>query len=137
MGLTDGAVSEFYPDVVDQIKAADPKDETGFAKKIETKKKFAAYEQELNGFAQKQDHAGALAFVEKAAADFEGEQKQQIVATKAMILAQMEKFDEAIKVLDEAKAIAPESDIAGQLDGLKERLAEAKDKAKDKPEEKE
>jgi len=135
MELEDETVGAFYPDVVDQIKAADPKDETGFSKKLAAKQKFAAFEQELGGFAQKQDHEGALAFVEKSAGDFEGEQKQQIVATKAMIYAQLGKFDEAIKTIDEAKAIAPESEMAARFDGFKKQLAAAKEKAKDAPKE--
>jgi thioredoxin-related protein len=123
MELEDETVATFYPEVVEQIKAADPKDETGFTKEMEAKQKFAKFQEELNGYAAKQDHEGALAFVDKAAADFEGEQKQQIVATKGMILARMEKFDEAIKALDEAKAVAPDSELAGQIDQIKTQLS--------------
>lgn len=134
MELEDAAVSSFYPDVVDQIKAADPKDETGYAKKLAAKAKYAAFENELNGFAQKQDMEGALAFVEKAIAsgDYEGETLQKVILPKAMILAQMEKFDDALKAVDEAKAAAPESEIAGQLDGFKTRLADGMTKAAEK-----
>ncbi len=131
MALEDAVVASFYPDVVDQIKAADPKDETGYGKKLAAKVKFAEFETELNGFAAKQDMAGALAFVEKSVAsgDFEGETKQQMIATKAMILARMQKFDDAIKAIDEAKAVDPASEIAGQLDGFKGQLEKAKEQA--------
>ncbi len=54
---------------------------------------------------------------------------------KGMIYAQMQKFDEAIKAIDEAKAIAPESEMAARFDGLKKQLEMAKEKAKDKPKE--
>ena len=135
MELEDETVAAFYPDVVEQIKSADPKDETGYAKKLAAKQKFAAFEEELNGFARKQDHEGALAFVDKSAGDFEGEQKQQVVMIKGMIYAQMQKFDEAIKAIDEAKAIAPESEMAARFDGLKKQLEMAKEKTKDKPKE--
>ncbi|MEK7951390.1 thioredoxin family protein [Luteolibacter soli] len=128
MELEDEMVAAFYPTVVDQIKSSDPKDETGFGKKLAAKQKFAAFEEELNGFAAKKDHEGALAFVEKSAGEFEGDQKQQIVATKAMIYAQMGKFDEAIKAIDEAKAVAPDSEMAGQFDGFKKQLEMAKEK---------
>ncbi len=131
MALEDAVVASFYPDVVDQIKAADPKDETGYGKKLAAKVKFAEFETELNGFAAKQDMAGALAFVEKSVAsgDFEGETKQQMIATKAMILARMQKFDDAIKAIDEAKAVDPASEIAGKLDGFKGQLEKAKEQA--------
>jgi aminoglycoside phosphotransferase (APT) family kinase protein len=74
---------------------------------------------------------GALGFVEKSVAsgDFEGETKQQMIATKAMILARMQKFDDAIKAIDEAKAVDPDSEIAGQLDGFKGQLEKAKEQA--------
>lgn len=136
MKLEDETVSAFYGDVVEQIKAADPQDETGFAKKLAAKQKFAAFEQELSGFAQKQDHEGALAFVEKSIGDFEGEQKQQIMATKAMIYAQSGKLDEAIKTIDEAKAVAPKSDLAARFGGFKKQLETAKAKAAEAPKEK-
>jgi hypothetical protein len=54
---------------------------------------------------------------------------------KGMIYAQMQKFDEAIKAIDEAKAIAPESEMAARFDGLKKQLEAAKEKAKDAPKE--
>jgi len=131
MALEDAAVAKFYPDVVDQIKAADPIDETGFGKKLAAKVKFAGFQSELNGFTVKQDMAGALAFVEKSVAsgDFEGETKQQIIVTQAMFLSRLQKFDDAIKVLEDAKAAAPESKMAGMLDGFKARLEAAKTKA--------
>jgi len=135
--LPDMAVSTFYPDVVTQIKAADPKDETGFAKKIADKAKMAEFEKGLQPFGEKQDAAGALGYVEKtlAAGGFEGEAKQQVLLIKIQILASESKFDEAIKAIDEAKAAAPDSEMAGQLDGFKEKLEEAKAAPAEEPEE--
>jgi thioredoxin-related protein len=129
MDLPDAAVATSYADIVPQIKAADPKDETGFVKEMESKEKLAKFEEELNKFGEAQDFAGALAFVDKSLKEggFEGEAKQQITATKAMIYVQMKKFDEALKAIDEAKAIDPKSEIGQQLDGFKERLQQMKD----------
>jgi len=132
MELEDETVGAFYSDVVDQIKTADPKDESGFAKKLAAKEKFSAFEKKLN---ESKDHDEALAFVEKSVGDFEGEQKQQIVAIKAQIYAMTGKFDEALKTIDEAKAIAPESEMAAQFEGFKKQLEMAKEKSKDKPKE--
>ena len=131
MELEDAVVANFYQDVVNQIKAADPKDETGFTRKIEEKQKFAKWESELQVFAEKQDMEGALAFVEKSAPDFTGESKQKILAIKASILAQSQKFDDSLKALAEAKAAAPDSEIAPQLDAFKERIEEMKAGAAD------
>jgi thioredoxin-related protein len=132
MELEDETVGAFYSDVVTQIKAADPKDETGYAKKLAAKEKFAAFEKKLN---ESKNHDEALAFVEKSAGDFEGEQKQQVVAIKAQIFAMKGDFDQAIKTIDEAKAIAPESEMAARFDGFKKQLEMAKEKAKDAPKE--
>ena len=135
MDLEDKMVDAFYPDLKEQIKTSDPKDESGYAKKLAAKEKFAAFQKELNSFAPKQDHDGAIAFVDKSAPEFEGEMKQQVVMMKGYVYAQGKKFDEAIKALDEAKAIAPESETAGQIDSFKKQLEAAKAKAGAAPKE--
>jgi thioredoxin-related protein len=126
--LPDTAVTHFYPTVVSQIKEADPKDETGYAKKLEAKAQMAKFEEGLQEFGQKQDMEGALAYVDKTLGEgkFEGENKQKVLLMKVSILANSGKFDEALKFLDEAKAAAPDSELAGQLDGFKAQLEKAK-----------
>lgn len=130
MDLEDEVVAEFYPEITDEIKAADPKDETGFAAKIAAKQKFAEFEKELNGFGAKQDMEGALAFVEKSAnsGEFEGEMKQQVLTIKASILARTGDFDAAIATIGEAQEAAPDSPAAAQLNGFKAQLESAKEK---------
>ena len=141
MKLEDLAVARCYPDVVDQIKAADPKDETGYGKKLATKAKWADFQTGFSGLLAKQDTAGALAFIEKSAAsgDFEGEAKLQVIASKIAVLFRMKKFDDAIKALEEAKAAAPESEGARNIDKYwKPEIEKAKAGAKgeEKPAEK-
>ncbi|MCW1884857.1 thioredoxin family protein [Luteolibacter flavescens] len=132
MELEDETVGAFYGDVVEQIKTADPKDETGYAKKLAMKQKFAEFGKKLN---ESKNHDEALAFVEKSEGEFEGEQKQQIVGIKAQIYAMTGKFDEAIKTADEAKAIAPDSAMVGQLENFKKNVEAAKAKAAAAPKE--
>jgi hypothetical protein len=141
MKLQDLAVARCYPDVVDQIKAADPKDETGYGKKLVAKAKLVDFQTEFGGFLTKQDMAGALAFIEKSAAsgDFEGETKLQVISSKIGVLFSMKKFDDAIKALEEAKAAAPESQGARNIDKYwKPEIEKAKAAAKgeEKPAEK-
>lgn len=128
MELEDTTVNGFYGDIVEKIKKADPKDESGFVKQLEMKAKLAKFEEELNGYAEKDDAEGALKFAEKTLTDggFEGESKQQIALTKAMVLAHLKKFDDAIKAVDAAKAIAPESELGKQTDMMKQQLEEMK-----------
>jgi thioredoxin-related protein len=127
--IPEAAITSSYAEFVPQIKAADPKDETGFVKEIESKEKLVKFQTELNKFGETKDFEGALAYVNKVLKEdgFEGEAKQQITATKALIYLEIKKFDEAIKAIDEAKAIDPNSQIGQQMDGFKERLKQMKD----------
>lgn len=136
MGLEDELVAEFYGGVVDQIKAADPEDETGYLANLEAKKKFAEFESELQALArdQKHDEAMALTLATIDSGDFEGEMLQQVVMIKGMIHAQTGEFDAALEGLDEAKEVAPESELAGRIDMLKERLVEMKAQQTAEPE---
>jgi thioredoxin-related protein len=131
MELEDEVVAKFYGDVAEQIKAADPKDETGFSKAAAAKQRIGKYQEELTEFAKKQDFDGALTLTDKTIKEggFESDETQQLMMTKAMIYAQMKKFDEALKAVDEAKAFAPDSEISAGLDGFKKRLEAGKKKA--------
>ncbi len=131
MDLTDEMVTNFYGDVANQIKAADPADETGFTKAAEAKAKVAAFESKLQEFAKKKDMDGALAFVESTLKEggFGPEETQQMILTKASILARQEKLDDAIKAVDEGKAAAPESKMIPAIDGFRKQLEAAKEKA--------
>jgi thioredoxin-related protein len=127
-----------YANVIEEIKKADPKDESGFLKKQTMQAKLQEFSNGLQPFAEKEDHKGALAYTDKALKDggFEGEMKQQVTCTRAMILAEMKQFDEAIKTLDEAKAIAPDSETAKEIDEQKTEISGMKkegEKPKDAP----
>ncbi len=138
MGLNDGLVANFFGSVADEIKAADPKDETGFAKAAASKARMETFDNELNAFAEKRDHAGALAYVDKTLKEggFGKEETQQIMVMRCMIYAQQDKFDDAIKAADEAKAFDPESERNAQIDGFIKQLTAAKAQAAAKADEK-
>jgi thioredoxin-related protein len=131
MDLEDAMVANFYGEVVKSIKEADPEDSTGFVAELSMKEKMEKFQEELNGFGQKQDHEGALGVVEKALKEggFTQEDTQRIALTKAMIFAQTGKFDEALAAVDAAKALDPESELAGRMDGLKAQLNQMKGQA--------
>lgn len=135
MELEDTLVTNFYGDVAEQIKAADPKDETGFAKADAAKARLEKFKENLTAFAKKGDFDGALKLVDDSIkeGDFPKQEIQQMMATRAMIFAQTKKFDEAIKAVDEAKAFDPDSEVAQNLDGFKKRIEQAKAAAKAKP----
>lgn len=124
MQLEDDMVLKFYGEEVEAIKAADPKDESGFIKEAETKKKFTEFQEKLNGLGSTGDFEGVMKAIDEnlAANEFEGELKQQTLIFKAITFMQLKKPEDALKTLDDAKAVAPEGEIAGHIDGLKKRI---------------
>lgn len=141
MGINDAMVANFYGDVVEDIKASDPKDETGFVKKAELAVRIDRVKRELNATAGKGDFEGALKLLDDELKEggFPEADTQQIMMTRGILFAQMGKKEEAIKAIDEAKAFAPDSEFAANIDGFKKRLLEeqaAAEKAADeaKPE---
>ncbi|MFT3991801.1 MAG: thioredoxin fold domain-containing protein [Luteolibacter sp.] len=148
MALPTELEKKFYGDLEEKIKAADPKDETGFAKKQAAAERVAKFQQSLQELGENGDFDGALALTDKTIAEggLDPEALQQVTLTKAMILANQGKFDDAIKVVEEAKKIAPDSEITPKLGEFVSQLQEAKqqaaaekaeqEKADKKPEEK-
>lgn len=136
MKLDEKVVANFYGDIAEQVVAADPKDETGFAKKAKSGKRLEEFQKSLQELGAKRDHEGALALVEKTLkeGDFDTESTLQIMMTRSAIFASTGKFDEAIKAADEAKAYAPESPMAPMIDQFRKRLEQGKEESKKTPE---
>ncbi|MFC7339339.1 thioredoxin family protein [Haloferula chungangensis] len=132
MKLADATLASSYSDTIEEIKAADPDDETGFVKKIELKEKFAQFETELNKYGQNGDRDAALKLVNETLAEdeFGDPEKQQITFIKAMILAEKKQFDEALTTLDAAKAIAPDSKLGARVDSFKEHISKSQAESK-------
>jgi thioredoxin-related protein len=136
MKVDEKVVANFYGDIAAQIRAADPKDETGFAKKAESGKRIEEFQNSLQEFGAKRDHEGALALVDKTLKEggFDTESTLQIMMTRSAIYASTGKFDEAIKAVDEAKAFAPDSKMAPMIDQFRKRLEQGKEESKKTPE---
>lgn len=124
MALTDGMVAGFYGEVIEQIKKADPKDETGFSKAAETKARIAGIKQDLAGFMQKKDPEGAIGVLDKALKEggLPNDDIQQIMMTRGILFAEQKKYDEALKALDDAKAFAPDTRYGTAVEQIKERI---------------
>ena len=137
MKVDEKVAANFYGDIAAQIRAADPKDETGFAKKAESGKRIEEFQNSLQEFGAKRDHEGALALVDKTLKEggFDTESTLQIMMTRSAIYASTGKFDEALKAVDEAKAFAPDSKMAPMIDQFRKRLEQGKEEsAKKTPE---
>jgi hypothetical protein len=95
-----------YGDIAEAIKAADPRDETGYASKETSEKKFAEFMTKLGERAKEGDLEGAMKVVEATLAEgaLKGEYRQQVYGHQAGTLARAGKKDEAIAVLKKAVA---------------------------------
>lgn len=124
MELSDTMVSTFYVSTIDAIKKADPDDSTGFIKKQAAKERIVKFDTELNALAEKQDFEGALKLIDSTLKEggMEAEDAQRVTLMRALVFAEQGKFDEALKAVDEAKKVAPESEAAAQFDDLKKQL---------------
>lgn len=138
MALQDSMITSFYGSVIDDIKKSDPKDESGYMKKVAANKRIEEFQKSLQQFAAKQDMDGALAFVDKTIEEggFDDEQTMQLIMTRAAILAQQKKYDEALKSAEKAKALAPKSQMASEIDGFIKQIEKAKAAAAQKPDSK-
>lgn len=136
MNLSEEMVQSFYGDITEKIQAADPEDTTGFIRTAKSKEKFAEIQQGLNEYGQKQDTDGAEIYINEAIKNggLEPTEMQMLHATKAMVLAQKEDFDGAIAALDEAAAVAPDSDFAPRIGMIKQQISAAAEKASEQPE---
>jgi thioredoxin-related protein len=133
MSLSEAAVAAFYGDVVERIKAADPDDATGFKKKAATAARLKAFQAELQKLAGNKDMDGALKLVDKTLAEggFKTDETLQMMMTRAVILAEQDKYPEALKAIDEAKAFAPDSPMIPGIDQFRKRIEESAKKPAD------
>lgn len=122
--ISEPLVAEFYGEQIEAIKAADPADESGFVKGIETKKKFGEFEQKINQLAGGGDFKAALEYTDETIANggFEGEQAQQILTTKGMIHIQLEEIEKGFEALNKAEAIDPDGDFGKRINMLKGQI---------------
>jgi thioredoxin-related protein len=132
MKLNEVAVANFYDDAVAQIRKSDPTDETGFGKKMAAKERMNQYDEDLFKFRRQNDYAGALALTEeKLKEDLEPVARQRVMTFKARILGVLGKFDDAVKTLEDAKAVSPVADMVEFCDDLIRQMKESKAAAKD------
>ncbi len=124
MELEDGMVDGFYASTVEDIKKSDPDDTTGFGKKLAVKARMEKFGAALNELAGKKDFDGALVLIEKELKEggMDKESTQQVTFMKALVYAEQGKFDDALKVAEEVRTIAPESELSANLDNFKQQI---------------
>lgn len=134
MELDDKIVSSFYGDSIAEIKKADPEDSSGYIKNIELKAISAKAMDDLNEAAGKKEWATALEVADKALKvdGLNKDDTQLFMYLRGRLLGELKKFDEAIKALEDAKAVAPTGKMIGQIDQYTKEFQEAKSKPETK-----
>lgn len=131
----------FYVAHVDEILALDANGEAGLAKKYTEMKNAHAervalmeLEEVLAPAFEKQDWDAAF----KAIDGFVAKQRtanpelaQRVFLSKIGIYMEQRKFDDAVKVVEEARAIAPDSEIMGQADMIIAQIKMMAEQAKE------
>jgi thioredoxin-related protein len=134
MELNDKMVSNFYGDSIAEIKKADPEDSSGYIRKTELKVISAKAMEDLNEAAGGKEWATALEVADKTL-KVEGlskEDTQLFTYLRGRVLGELKKFDEAIKALEDAKAVLPTSEMIEQIDQCTKEFQEAKAKPETK-----
>jgi thioredoxin-related protein len=128
MELSPGTISSFYGDVVKQIQEADPKDETGFTKKANSKKKLEQLETELQGFAEKEQWDKLLEKIDATLKEggLDEEMTLNLEMGRAGVFAQMNRIDDALKAIDEVKAKYPNHPAMEQIDSCRKQIESLK-----------
>jgi regulator of sirC expression with transglutaminase-like and TPR domain len=88
-------------------------------------------QQELQGLMQKKDFDGALGLMDGVIKELNADplEAQRMVMTKAMIYAQQGKKEEALKTVDQAIELAPESPIVEKIKAARKQIEGVKPKA--------
>jgi len=124
-------LTAFYQDELEQIKANDPEDETGFYKKWNIQEKIREFGTKVNALASESDYEGMLPLVDEIlrADGLESSEVQRIMMARVSALSRLKRFDEALATAEEAIAIDPESTFINRLEATKQRVIRSRDAA--------
>ncbi len=124
--LPPASIANFYGSVIDDIKAADPKDEAGYFSGLSKQQKFDELQQKTGELMLAGKMKEAVQLIDAALGDLEGEQKQAMLLMKAIFLQQTYKFTAALKALDEAVALGGTDEVKQQIGQLRNMLEAGK-----------
>lgn len=126
--LDPAMVATNYAEIAEQIKKADPQDETGFAKNEGAQGRFGEFMTKLGESRQAKNLEGEVKAAEEALADpkITGELRQQVFGHYAASFAYAKKFDEAIGVLNRAIGETPDGKRTVELQDFRTLLERLK-----------
>ena len=131
MNLPRNLEAEFYPDVMKEIVALDPKDETGFALSWRNKEKLELFQAKLDQFARAGKISEALQLTDTTVAEagWSSGQVQDLHLTRAILLADLKRFPESLGALDAAEKVDPRSELMKEIEIVRTKIKAAKKQA--------
>lgn len=126
-GIPGGAYESFYKEQMDQVRAADPKDEIGYFSSTDKENKFNALQGELTDMVMSGKEKDALVILDANLEKFEGERKQALYMLKALACHQTFKYDEALKALDEIEKLGGGDQVKEGVATLRTQFKAAKE----------
>ena len=125
--LPPASITNFYGSVIDDIKAADPKDEAGYFSGLGKQQRFDEMQQKVSGLMLAGKMKEAVEVIDAGLADLDGEQKQGMLLMKALFLQQTYKFAAALKAVDEAVAMGGTDEVKQQIGQLRTMIETGKE----------
>lgn len=132
--VDDALISNFYSGTIDEIKASDPQDETGYVKKAEQAGKVKAFQTKLMELTRAKNNEAALQLCDDTVAEgvIVGEAGQRVMLAKAMILLNSGRIDDAAAQIDKAIEYLPGSKENDGLRALREKFINIKQQIEQK-----
>ena len=115
----------FYPEVIADLKEADPKDTTGFFAEMKREEKLTAFLDSIDQLYEdgKLDEIISEANELLGDSELDPSRKQEIILMKANVYYEQKDYPAAMEALDALIAIDRQSDIAKEAADLKKGLA--------------
>jgi len=123
----------YYGDIVAEIKANDPEDETGFAQRAVANARFNEVKKQFKALFAEEKYEEALQQLDaiQAIQGLSLQQKQSLTIARCGVFEQLGQYDNAIKALDEAidesTQIDPESEMILKFRQLKTIYIQTRD----------
>ena len=115
-----------FQDEFEELKALDPKDDTGLIAELEAAKAMAEFEDSVEEHLSAGDFDAVLASVDSFLSKHEpqGEKRQHVLMGRVMVYVEQGEKEKAFTELDKMAALAPESQLAQNVEEIKVNISE-------------
>lgn len=126
-GLPPASFGNFYKEQMDQVKAADPKDEIGYFSGAEKEAKFNQISGKLSELLMSGKAKEVVQQIDTNINNFDGEQKQAMYLLKALACKETFQFAEGLAALDELEKLGGVEEVKESIAALRTQIEGARD----------